>query len=92
MHPSAWSIARSKYTSMNSVTNLSLHGFSQIKWDIIGAGVGFRGNILGWINLYSDWGARILSLRPSFSLKTLEYFSSNMSLIREQVFGVFGIS
>ena len=56
MYPSAWGITRCQDPRMDSITDLSLHGFSQVKGDIVGAAVGFRSYLLGWVNFYSVWG------------------------------------
>ena len=75
------------YPCFNCVTKLGLHGFSQVKGNIIGAGVGSDGSIFILIG-----DTLILSLGESFSLKTFDCFSSNFSLRREQALGVFEIS
>ena len=92
MHPFAWRITWGKYPSLNGVTNFCLHGFSQVKGNIIWAGVGSGETSLDGSIFNLIGGALILSLGESFSLKTFECFSSNFSLRREQALGGFGIS
>ena len=84
MYPSAWGITRCQHPSMDSITDISLHGFSQVKGDVVGAAV------VGSIFIQTG-GARILSLGSNFSLKTFGYFSNSLSFRREQVLGGCGI-
>ena len=90
MYPITVRVTWGKYTCLNSITELSIHGFSQIIGDVVWTGVGpevtsLDGSIVNLIG-----GALILSLGESFSLKMFECFFNNFSLNREQVLGVLG--